>query len=93
MASTELIAGGHNDWSQAIIKPAQLCNGSHEVRMAPLKLPAMAKDPLSPLQYNLTLLANLIYLARRSESGQQQRYLDWASGVIEEMQRYLRVQK
>jgi hypothetical protein len=55
--------------------------------------PGNGGGPVQPLQYNLALLANLIYLARRSESGQQQRYLDWASGVIEEMQRYLRVQK
>jgi hypothetical protein len=41
-----------------------------------------------PLQDNLALLAHLIYLARRSESGQQQRYFDWASNVIEEMQHH-----
>jgi hypothetical protein len=43
---------------------------------------------LQPLQYNLALLAHLIYLARRTQSVQQQRYLDWASSIIEEMQRH-----
>jgi hypothetical protein len=50
-----------------------------------------SRGPLQPLQYNLALLAHLIYLARRTESEQQQRYLDWASDVIEEMQRHPKV--
>jgi hypothetical protein len=44
--------------------------------------------PSQPLQYNLALLAQLIYLARRTESAQQQRYLEWAASVIEEMQHH-----
>jgi hypothetical protein len=43
--------------------------------------------PAQPLQYNLELLSNLIYLSRYTEthSAQQHRYLDWAATVIEEM--------
>jgi hypothetical protein len=44
--------------------------------------------PLQPLHYNLALLAHLIYLARRTQEEQQQRYLEWASQVIEEMQHH-----
>jgi hypothetical protein len=57
---------------------------NRELIMGPSETPG----PLRPLQYNLELLANLIYLASRSESGQQQRYLNWASNVIEEMQHH-----
>jgi hypothetical protein len=56
--------------------------------MGTAKTPDDRLRPLQPLQYNLALLAHLIYLARRSESNQQQRYLGWASDVIEEMQRH-----
>jgi len=45
-----------------------------------------SKSLLQPLGYNLALLAHLIYLARRVETTQQQRYLEWASRIIEEMQ-------
>ena len=48
----------------------------------------MPKDntgPMRPLEYNLALLAHLIYLARRGEYDQQGRYLDRASEIIEEM--------
>ncbi len=38
------------------------------------------------VQYNLALLAHLIYLARRSESAQQLGYLDWASKIVDDMQ-------
>jgi hypothetical protein len=37
--------------------------------------------------HNLALLANLIFLARRTNATQQQRYLDWAYEVIEEVHR------
>ncbi len=47
-----------------------------------------ANGPFQPLNYNLALLAHLIYLARRSEAAQQQRYLEWASRVVEEMQHH-----
>lgn len=56
--------------------------------MSTAKTPDDRLRPLQPLQYNLALLAHLIYLARRSESNQQQRYLDWASEVIEETERH-----
>jgi hypothetical protein len=42
-------------------------------------------DGVQPLRYNLEVLAHLIYLARRSETEQQQRYLDRAETVIKEM--------
>ena len=32
--------------------------------------------PFQPLQYNLVLLAHLIFLARRTQESQQQRYLE-----------------
>jgi hypothetical protein len=54
----------------------------------PLILPPNSSDPLQPLQYSLALLAHLVYLARRSEAAQQQRYLDCAAKVIEEMQHH-----
>jgi hypothetical protein len=47
--------------------------------------------PLQPLQYNLALLAHIIYLARHTQSAQQLLYLDWASNVIEEMQHHPKV--
>ena len=40
------------------------------------------------LQHDLAFLAHLIYLAQYGESTQRQRYLDWASKVIVEMQRH-----
>jgi hypothetical protein len=49
--------------------------------------------PIQPLQYNLALLANLIYLARRAKEKQQQRYLDWAANVVEEMQHHPKVRE
>jgi hypothetical protein len=42
----------------------------------------------SKAHYNLALLAHLIYLARRTESAQQQHYLERAASVIEEMQHH-----
>ena len=45
-----------------------------------------SKSLLQPLGYNLALLAHLIYLARHVETTKQQRYLEWASRIIEEMQ-------
>jgi hypothetical protein len=47
--------------------------------------------PVRSLRYNLELLANLIYLARRCESEQRQRYLDWAESVIKEVRRDLKL--
>jgi hypothetical protein len=47
-----------------------------------------SSGPIQPLQYNLALLAHLVFLVRRTQSEQQQRYLEWASNVIEEMQRH-----
>jgi hypothetical protein len=46
--------------------------------------------PIQPLQVSVELLANLIYLARCTEthSAQQHRYLDWAAKVIEELQHH-----
>jgi hypothetical protein len=52
------------------------------------RMPADNNGPMRPLDYNLALLAHLIYLARRSEHAQQRRYLDWASEIIEEMQHH-----
>jgi hypothetical protein len=54
--------------------------------------PGPSSGPLRPLQYNLELLANLIYLARRSESAEQQRYMEWAENVIEEMKRHSKIE-
>jgi hypothetical protein len=51
-------------------------------------MPADDTGPIRPLEYNLALLAHLIYLAGRSEHAQQRRYLDWASEIIEEMQHH-----
>jgi hypothetical protein len=44
--------------------------------------------PVQPLQYNLALLAHLLYLARRTQADQQQRYLAWAADVVGEMQHH-----
>jgi hypothetical protein len=51
---------------------------------------ADAKGPVQPLQVSVELLANLIYLARHTEthSVQQDRYLDWVAKVIEELQHH-----
>ena len=45
---------------------------------------------VQPLRVSIELLANLIYLARRTEthSHQQHRYLDWAAKVLEELQHH-----
>ncbi len=48
--------------------------------------PADSSGPVQPFEYNLALLAHLIYLARRTKSAQQQPYLEWAANVIEGMQ-------
>jgi hypothetical protein len=50
--------------------------------------PVGSKEPLQPLRYNLELLSNLIYLARKSDFAQQQRYMDWADDVIREMRHH-----
>jgi rhamnogalacturonyl hydrolase YesR len=49
--------------------------------------PGDSSGPVQPFPYNLELLANLIYLARRSETVQQKRYLEWAENLIKEMRR------
>jgi hypothetical protein len=48
----------------------------------------VGKEPLRPLRYNLELLSNLIYLARKSDFAQQQRDMDWADDVITEMRHH-----
>jgi hypothetical protein len=47
-------------------------------------------ETVQPLRVSVELLANLIYLAGRTEthSAQQRRYLDWAATVIEELQHH-----
>jgi hypothetical protein len=65
--------------------------GATRQAMGSSDTPANSSGPLQPLQYNLALLAHLIYLARRTQSAQQQRYLEWASTVIEEMQHHLKL--
>jgi hypothetical protein len=47
-------------------------------------------EAIQPLPVIVELLANLIYLARCSEthSAQQHRYLDWAAKVLGELQRH-----
>jgi hypothetical protein len=47
--------------------------------------------PVQPLRYNLELLSNLIYLARKSDISQQQIYMDWAEDVIKEMRQHPKV--
>jgi hypothetical protein len=49
--------------------------------------------PAQPLRVSVELLANLIYLSRRLEthSDAQNRYLDWANEVIEELRHHPRV--
>jgi hypothetical protein len=53
--------------------------------------PGDSFGPLQPLEYNLELLATLIYIARRSDTVQQKRYMDWAENVIKEMKRHPKV--
>jgi hypothetical protein len=47
-------------------------------------------EAIQPLPVVVELLANLIYLARCSEthSAQQHRYLDWAAKVLEKLQHH-----
>jgi hypothetical protein len=47
-------------------------------------------EAIQPLPVIVELLANLIYLARCSEthSAQQHRYLDWAAKVLEELEHH-----
>ena len=46
--------------------------------------------PVQPLWIGLEVLANLIYLASRTEthSAQQRHYLDWAAKVLEDLQHH-----
>ena len=48
---------------------------------------ADASGPVQPFKVSVEILANLIYLSRRTEthSGQQHQYLDWAAKAIEEL--------
>jgi rhamnogalacturonyl hydrolase YesR len=66
--------------------------GQFGMTMSSSEIPGDRKGPLEPLCYNLALLAHLIYLARRSETTQQQRYLEWASRIIDEMQHHPKLQ-
>lgn len=52
-------------------------------------------DTVQPLQVSVELLANLIYLARRTEthSPQQHHYLDWAAKVLEDLQHHPKLQE
>jgi hypothetical protein len=56
--------------------------------MSSAKIREDSLGPLQPLQYNLALLAHLLHLAGRCDSAQRRRYLDWASEVIQEIQRH-----
>ena len=48
--------------------------------------------PLRPLHYNIELLAHIVHLAQRTESTvQQEKFMSWASDVIEEMRRNPRI--
>jgi|ERR1700722_17817104 hypothetical protein len=68
----------HNNPTSVGIEPALLYYQSDKVSMDSPETPA---DAFPPLQVSLELLANLIYLARRTEthSAKQHRYLDWAA--------------
>jgi hypothetical protein len=58
--------------------------------MASPEISAAFIGPVEPLQLSIELLANLIYLARRTEihSAKQNGYLDWASDLIEGLQHH-----
>ena len=62
--------------------------GADKVSMASSEISAAFIGPVQPLQLNVELLANLIYLTRRTEihSVKQNSYLDWAANVIEDLQ-------
>jgi hypothetical protein len=49
-----------------------------------------SKTSEKALRVSVELLANLVYLARRTEthSAQQRRYIDWAPTIIEELQHH-----
>jgi hypothetical protein len=55
--------------------------------MASSESSAAFMGPVQPLQQSVELLANLIYLAKRTEthSAKQNSYLDWAATVIEDL--------
>jgi hypothetical protein len=76
----------HNNPSSVGIEPALLYYQSNKVSMDSSENDADAKGPVQPLEVSVELLANLIYLARHSP--QQNRYLDWAAKVIEDMQHH-----
>ena len=62
--------------------------GADKVSMVSSDISAVFIGPVQPLQLSLELLANLIYLARRTatHSARQNGYLDWAADVIENLQ-------
>jgi hypothetical protein len=64
--------------------------GADKVSMASPEISVAFIGPVQPLQLSVELLANLIYLARRTEihSAKQNGYLDWAANVIEDLQRH-----
>jgi hypothetical protein len=64
--------------------------GADKVSMASSEISAAFIGPVQPLQLSVELLANLIYLARRTEihSAKQNGYLDWAANVIEDLQHH-----
>ena len=55
----------------------------------------VSMEPVQPLEVSLELLANLIYLARRTEthSHQQHRYLDRAAKVLVELQHHPKLEE
>jgi hypothetical protein len=56
------------------------------VMMRSSQTSADASGPVLPLQVSVEILANLIYLARRTEThSERDQYLDWAE-IIEELQ-------
>jgi hypothetical protein len=87
---SESCDGRHNNPSSVGIEPALLYYQSNRVSMDSSETSADPERPIQPLQVSVELLANLIYLARRTEthSDQQHRYLDWAAKVIEELQHH-----
>jgi hypothetical protein len=79
----------HNIRRSPNIEPNSLhFRSSRAVGVGSSDLPSNGSGPVRPLQYNLALLAHLVYLARRTQAEQQQRYLEWASDIIDEMQRH-----
>jgi hypothetical protein len=68
----------------------ELFIGADKMSMASSEIPAAFIGPFQPLHVSVELLANLIYLARRTEihSAKQNGYLDWASDIIGGLQHH-----